>query len=166
MLQHSCTSTHVKTEPQNWKPIFQGYSLYMLGSIYKVSGLDHRIYEFPLKLSPLYVSINAGTKLHEKVVALNSVTFWFWSWFCNQQDSFTNMIADRSAWGLICAILDLNRSKVLASAISWARSFHALIHLGKNDCPYPRCNLVCAETSSYVSSVYARHLRNISILVY
>ena len=23
-------------------------------------------------------------------------------WFCNQQDSFTNMIADRSAWGLMC----------------------------------------------------------------
>ena len=27
---------------------------------------------------------------------------WFWFWFCNQQDSFPNMIANRSAWGLMC----------------------------------------------------------------
>ena len=26
----------------------------------------------------------------------------FWFWFSNQQDSFTNMIADGSAWGLMC----------------------------------------------------------------
>ena len=31
-----------------------------------------------------------------------NLKFWFWFWFSNQQDSFTNMIADGSAWGLMC----------------------------------------------------------------
>ena len=30
------------------------------------------------------------------------ISAWFWFWFSNQQDSFTNMIADGSAWGLMC----------------------------------------------------------------
>ena len=35
-----------------------------------------------------------------KIKGLYNILVWFW--FCNQQDSFTNMIADRSAWGLMC----------------------------------------------------------------
>ena len=56
-------------------------------------------------------------------------------WFCNQQDSFTNMIADRSAWSLMSrANLDLNRSSVgLCNFLS--KAIPRLIHLGKSDCP-------------------------------
>ena len=32
----------------------------------------------------------------------SDIEFWFWFWFCNWQDSFTNMIADGSAWCLMC----------------------------------------------------------------
>ena len=76
-----------------------------------------------------------------------SPSFWFWFWFSNQQDSLTNMFVDVLALSNFCnldLILDLNISKVLAFAMSLARPFHALIQLGKNDCPYhhmgQRCN--------------------------
>ena len=37
-----------------------------------------------------------------KTISTTCVKFWFWFWFSNQQDSFKNMIADGSAWGLMC----------------------------------------------------------------
>ena len=45
-------------------------------------------------------------KLEDETVfvnqSINEIIVWFWFWFSNQQDSFTNMIADGSAWGLMC----------------------------------------------------------------
>ena len=48
--------------------------------------------------SPLGSFVKTLAKYSFKILALTLLLFWF----CNQQDFFTNMIADGSAWGLMC----------------------------------------------------------------